>query len=362
MSTLIDLRAGATRILQLQRKDGAIPWVEAGIWDPWNHGECAMALAVAGQQEAAFRALDCLMDRQEADGGWTGELGAGVPMDETNRRLAPRKLAIARDTNFTGYAAVAVLRSVMALNAPRRLTRYAPMVARAMDFVLSCQTPYGDVVWRAPEPGETLDDIDALRAGNACLYKSLECAIQIAAMTGGDCAPLRAARARIAEALRDRDWRFDRMGEDRRRYAMDWYYPVLAGVHGGAEARRRLSANWRRFVEPGLGCRCVADEPWVTAAETAELALACAAAGAPEKGAELIRGLAPLSAAEGGYWMGWQFAEEIVWPYERPGWTAAAVILAADAIEGLAPGHDLLVRNRIKDGPVTRSGEEAPAS
>ena len=46
----------------------------------------------------------------------------------------------------------------------------------------------------------------------------------------------------------------------------------------------------------------------------------------------------------GAYWMGWQFAEEIVWPAERPTWTQAAAILAHDALGAASPAHDVLTR------------------
>lgn len=354
MSQLINLQAAASRIEALQREDGSIPWIEAGLWDPWNHGESAMALAVAGRTDSCMRALEALFDRQEADGGWTGELGAGVPLDETNRRLVVDNPATARDTNFTGYAAVTVLRSALALNEPGWLDRYAAPVRRAMDFILSCQTREGDIVWRKPDADEPLNEVDSLRAGNACLYKSLECAIRLETAVGGDIHALTEARARLAEALHDKDWRFDRKSTDRRRYAMDWYYPVLSGVHSREESQRRLEAGWSRYVVEGLGSRCVADEPWVTAAETAELALACQAVGWTGKARKLIADLAPLAARSGGYWMGWQFEEEILWPCERPAWTSAAVILAADAIEHLSPGSDLLVTPLKAVSPVRR--------
>lgn len=361
MSALINLRAAANRIEALQLADGSIPWIEAGLWDPWNHGESAMALAVAGHKRTCQAALEALFDRQEADGGWIGELGAGVPMDDANRRLVVDNPSTARDTNFSGYAAVTVLKSALALNQPDWLDRYAIPVRRAMEFVLSCQTPDGDFVWRQPEDGETFGTVDSLRAGNACLYKSLECAIRLEQAVGGATGELIEARARLAEALHDKDWRFDRKSTDRRRYAMDWYYPVLAGVHTQEESRRRLEAGWDRYVVDGLGCRCVADEPWVTAAETAELALACQHVGWSSRARKLIGDLEPLAAKSGGYWMGWQFEEEILWPYERPSWTSAAVILAADAIEHLTPGSDLLVTS-LKPARLAISGAKPPAS
>ena len=37
---------------------------------------------------------------------------------------------------------------------------------------------------------------------------------------------------------------------------------------------------------------------------------------------------------DGAYWTGWQFERGNHFPAERSGWTAAAVILAADALAG----------------------------
>ena len=62
----VDIAACADRIEDLQLRDGAIPWIETGVWDPWNHGESAMALAVAGRETAVHAALDALAERQLA--------------------------------------------------------------------------------------------------------------------------------------------------------------------------------------------------------------------------------------------------------------------------------------------------------
>ncbi|WP_339335976.1 hypothetical protein [uncultured Maricaulis sp.] len=361
MSQLVDIKACADHIASLQRADGTIPWIEAGVWDAWNHGEAAMGLAIAGREAEALRALTALMDRQEADGGWTGDLGASVPLDDANRHLVPGKPKTARDTNFSGYAAVTVLRSLLALNALDTLPRYWPMVEAAMDFILAHQTPHGDIVWRARGDEQTITEIDSLRAGNASLYKALECACLMGRRLGKPVTAWLEARRRIGAALRENDARFDRKGTDRRGFAMDWYYPALAGVLPTDIGRARLYARWSEFVEPGLGCRCVSDQPWVTAAETAELALACQAVGKTEQARALIANLAPLIARDGGYWMGWQFEESIIWPRERPSWTSGALILAADAIDGLTRGSDLLVANHLPEYPTVKAAAKLPA-
>ena len=363
-SASLDIRACADRIEFLQRRDGSIPWVEAGVWDPWNHGESAMGLAVAGRAEAVHAALDALEDRQLADGSWEGELGAGIPMDATGERIAPpEKPATARDTNFTGYAAVTVLRCALALDEPRLIARHAGMVTRALDWVMAHQSEHGDVVWRAPDPGQALESVDALRAGNASLFKSFECGLRLADALDRTRPDWAQARRRIGEALTARPERFDRE-IDRSCYAMDWYYPVLTGVITGREGRAHLEAGWTRFVVEDLGCRCVSGEPWVTAAETAELALACLSVGKTETARALISDLAPLFCPQSGYWMGWQYEIGAVWPKEAPSWTAGAIILAADALFGLSQGRDLLIRHARADAWTgrVRAGAEPPAS
>lgn len=357
----VDIEACANRIEALQNADGSIQWVEAGVWDPWNHGESTMALAVAGRDSAVVKGLDALADRQETDGGWTGELGAGIPMDATGERIAPPKVPVtARDTNFTGYVALTVLRSALALDAPRLIARYAPMVTRALDWVVERQCPTGEIVWRDPDPDQSLEEVDALRAGNASLYKSLEAGLRLADALDKAQPHWAHARQRIAEAFSHRPERFDRKGTDRTNYAMDWYYPILTGAIGGAAAQARFDEGWSRFVVDDLGCRCVAHEPWVTTAETAELALTCLTLGHRERARDLITQLGPLAPDQDGYWMGWQYELGRVWPQEKPGWTAAAVVLAVDAYEGLTAGSDLLIRHAPSHA-WTKPGAETPA-
>jgi hypothetical protein len=114
---------------------------------------------------------------------------------------------------------------------------------------------------------------------------------------------------------------------------MDWFYPVLTGVISGAAARTRLAERWSEFVDEELGCRCVADQPWVTIAESCELTLACLAAEDIERARTLFANLTRYQAEDGSWWTGYAFADDVMWPDERPTWTAGAVLLAIDALE-----------------------------
>jgi len=125
---------------------------------------------------------------------------------------------------------------------------------------------------------------------------------------------------------------------DKSRFAMDWYYPVLGGAVRGTDAVRRLAAGWDTFVVPGLGVRCVSDEPWVTGAETCELVLALDACGMRAEASEVFATAQHLRQSDGSYWTGWQYGNQAPFPAERSSWTAAAVVLAADALAGLSGG------------------------
>ena len=55
----------------------------------------------------------------------------------------------------------------------------------------------------------------------------------------------------------------------------DWPAAMVPSSHSGTA----VGCGWPTFAMEGLGVRCVYDEPWVTASETAEASLAYAAIG-----------------------------------------------------------------------------------
>jgi hypothetical protein len=122
---------------------------------------------------------------------------------------------------------------------------------------------------------------------------------------------------------------------------MDWYYPVLGGALRGKPSERRLEARWDDFVVPGLGIHCVDDHPWVTGAETCELALALDALGRRDAAIRLVADMQHLRDPDGSYWTGYVYADDARWPAEQSTWTGAAVILAADALSRTSPGADI---------------------
>ncbi len=218
---------------------------------------------------------------------------------------------------------------------------------RAIAFVLSLQTGYGEIHWAVDGGGRPKED--ALVTGCSSIYKSLECAHNIAATLGEHRPHWLGARRRLGEALRHRPERFDRTWESKARYSMDWFYPVLAGVLPEAEARARLAKRWDEFVEHGLGCRCVVEEPWVTVAESCELVMALLAAGDHARAVELFSWLHQWREPNGEYWTGYQLVEDLLWPDEKPTWTAGAIMLAADALTEHTSAARLFCEVRLLD-------------
>jgi hypothetical protein len=79
----------------------------------------------------------------------------------------------------------------------------------------------------------------------------------------------------------------------------------------------------------------------VTGAETCELALALVAVGQRDAAIEQVAAMQHLRDDDGAYWTGYVFADDARWPVERTTWTAAAVVLAVDAISGTTPAAGL---------------------
>ncbi|SFF76131.1 prenyltransferase [Blastococcus tunisiensis] len=310
------MRATVGWIAGQQHADGALPWSRGEQLDPWDSVEAAMALDTGGAHDRAVAAYRWLQGRQRPDGSWASEYRDG------------HETAPAAESNHAGYLAVGAWHSWLTSGDEQLVTELWPAVRAGLDLVTRMQLPGGAIGW-ALRPDGTADDT-ALLTGSASLFQALRCGVALAGLLGEPQPDWELAAADLGTALRTRPDAF----ADRGRFSMDWYYPVLGGAVTGVAARDRLADGWDRFVVPGLGARCVADRPWVTGAETCELALALAAAGQPEAATEQVAAMQHLRHDDGSYWTGYVFADDARWPVERTTWTAAAVVLAADALSG----------------------------
>ena len=336
-----ELRATADYIARLQRPNGAIPWFKGGITDPWDHIEAMMGLTVCGAWQSALAALQWLADRQRPDGGWYAAYDDRGVADDSRT-----------ETNFVAYVATGLWHYFLVTGQRDVLRKYWPMVNRAVEFVLSQQNDSGEIFWAVDKYHGT--NKDSLVTGCSSIYKSLECALNIGTELNEPRPAWRAARQQLGNALLHHPELFDRTWASKARYSMDWFYPVLGGVITQKAAKTRLLRRWDTFVKKGFGCRCVADQPWITVAESCELVMACIAADLTSHARQVFDDIARYQLADGSWWTGYVFIEEIYWPDERPTWTAAAVLLAADALYQLTPGSTIFTS--VADTPEHAEG------
>jgi hypothetical protein len=318
----------ATSIVAMQERDGAVPWTVGEHVDVWNHVEAAMALMVAGEVEAAEAAYDWCLRRQRHDGSWPMKVVAGEVEDASG------------ETNMSAYLAVGVWHHWTLRRDLAFVERLWPVVRRGLDFVVGLQLPFGGIAWSQEwdESGPAGVNGEALLAGSSSIYQSLRAGVVLADLMGEPQPDWELAGGRLGHALRQHRDLF----LDKSTFSMDWYYPVLGGAVRGEAAYALLAERWETFVEPGLGIRCVSTNPWVTGAETCELVLALDAIGDRDRAIRLLADMQHLRTDEGSYWTGFVWPDGVNWPAEQTTYTAAAVVLAFDALSDGTPGADIM--------------------
>jgi hypothetical protein len=323
----------AATIAAMQEPSGAVPWTPGEHTDVWNHLEAAMALMVGDQREAAERAFAWARATQRADGSWPMKIVAGEVEDHSG------------ESNMSAYVAVATWHHWLVARDEAFVRLMWPTVRRALDFVVGLQLPFGGIAWsqewRDGRPGRVNEE--ALLAGSSSIHHALRAGVALAGLTGEPQVEWELAGGRLGHALREHRDLF----LDKSRFSMDWYYPVLGGAVRGPEAHALIAERWDTFVQPGLGIRCVAENPWVTGAETCELVMALDAIGDRTRALQLLADMQHLRADDGSYWTGFVLPtapgeEGVNWPVEQTTYTAAAVVLAVDALGDATPGADIM--------------------
>ena len=130
---------------------------------------------------------------------------------------------------------------------------------------------------------------------------------------------------------------------------MDWYYPIISGAFNTDESKEIINKTLSEFYVKGIGIKCVKEEPWVTVAETSEFVIAAAKAEELNLAQDIFLESLNISDNNNIPFMGWQYVENIFWPDEKPSWTAAAVILAADSLYKFTDGCNLFIDSQIKN-------------
>ncbi|HHU09911.1 MAG TPA: prenyltransferase [Intrasporangiaceae bacterium] len=331
-----------------QLPDGQIPWFAGHFADPWDHLEAVMALGVVGRREEARAGIDWLAATQRPDGTW--------PMETVGETVTEPTA----DTNQCSYLAVALWHDYLLTGEVAHLRRHWAMLEQAIDVVVSAQLPSGAISWARSPFGQWSPE--ALLTGSSCIVLSLACALRIATVLRHDRPDWELARIRLLDAVRRAVAGEPGIFVDKSRYSMDWYYPVLGGAVTGAAGIDLIERRWADFVVPGYGIRCVDDHPWATPAESCELVIALDLLGRSEAARRILADIEMHRDSDGGYWTGYVWPDEAIWPEEKSTWTAAAVILASDAIHGLTPAAGLFRdlaetdhRAPVTDAAPTRS-------
>jgi len=310
-----DLTAEA--IARCQLANGFITWFREGHGDPWNHVEAAMALDAMGCGEDAVRAYDWCVDQQRADGSFFAFYGPDGFVEQQHV-----------DNNATAYVATGVLHHVLSTGDLDEAHRLWPTVERAIGFVLGHQVPTGAVTWSVDANGKPGGF--ALVASSSAIAISLGAAARLADLVGVGGGRYRSALDRLIGALS----RGGELFEPKDEFAMDWYYPVLAGVFPNDEAARRMTAGAERFLTAD-GVLCRSDRRWVTTAETAECAMALSRVNRHDEARAVLDTTIDKRCDDGSYLTGLVYPERSQFPPgEVTSYSAAAVLLAEDLLRG----------------------------
>jgi hypothetical protein len=319
-----EVAASGAAIAAVQEPDGAIPWTVGGHADVWNHVEAAMALLVAGRLDEVDRAWAWVRHTQRADGSWPMRVVGGVVEDASG------------ETNMAAYVAVGVWHHWLVRRELGFVVAHWPVVRRALDLVCGFQLPFGGIAWSQEWHGGSPAAVnrEALLAGSSSIHHALRAGLTLAELLDDPQPAWELTAGRLGHALREHREQF----LDKSTFSMDWYYPVLGGAVRGDAGRALLAARWDDFVVPGLGVRCVDTDPWVTGAETCELALALDAVGDRSRARAVFGDMQHLRQPDGSYLTGYVYPDQVTWPAEHTTFTTAAVLLAHDALAGVTGG------------------------
>lgn len=297
-------------LASLQTASGMIPWFKGGRADPWNHSEGAIALAMGGRLEEAIRAADWLLGAQNGDGSWCHfYLSQGV--------AEPR-----RDTNTCSYAVLLVSLLDLLVDDKMLLTPYVEMALSGIDYVLRHQRSDGSIPWAVDPDG--LGYPKSLVAASSSIFDS----IAIAAMLN-DKFQLRDPKIYedSRKILGDSLIELGEAYQDTSNWAMDHYYPVLAGIDRSSNLTRGFLDQ---FYVQGWGIKCRLPNSWFTVAETAETAMAFHILGEEDLAHEIFSTIGKFRESSGGYLTGLVAPDGVSFPLnESSAYSVAAVVIAS---------------------------------
>jgi hypothetical protein len=324
----------AIYVLNQQLKSGVIPSNDDGSFDPWDFIESITALNFIFKQEEAKKSFRWLKANQNEDGSWFSKYSSSGEPIETNK-----------PTHFSSYISVGLLHYYKTFSDLDFLEEMWPSLKKATNFSIKHQTQKGTIPWSIDSKGDIENDY--LITASSSILKSLECASAIEKILNLDLNPdWIMAYELLSNALRHPKGLFD-LQKDRSNFSMDSYYPVISGCLNKNEIEEAIQQTLNNFYEDGLGIKCVREEPWITVAETNEFVIALVIGNKKDLAKKILLESTLISDKNNIPYMGWQYKEKIFWPNEKPTWTAAAMLLAADAVFGYTSAADLFLKNQL---------------
>ena len=301
--------------------------------DPWDHIEAIMGLNFLNDKESSDLAFKWLKNNQNKDGSWYAKYSNNDPIE------------LNKPTHFGPYISVAALHYYKIFSDKDKLLELWETIDSAINFSLNLQDSNGTIPWSVDKNNQIENDF--LLTGASSILKSLECAIAISKILDLDSnKKWTKAYKLLAYAIKNPKGLFDKT-IDRSRFSMDWYYPIISGVLSDSEKDKYIKKIYKDFYIEGIGVKCVVEEPWVTVAETSEFIVSLVISNEIEEAKKLLIEVMNISDLNDIPYMGWQYEENIFWPEEKPSWTAAALILAADSIYDFSSGSDILKENQL---------------
>jgi len=289
-------------IISNQSSSGAIFWDEKGKCDPWDHCECLIALAIYEEWEHFWRGVNWFITNLNEDGLIYAEF----------QNEKPSKLHY--ESHHAPYIIMPLIQASLIdkeQDYKKILTNEQLLKLENIFEVLDdFKDEDGYFYWAKDSNGYS---DNSLITASMSIFLSL------------------IAKDKSFPKFNTEMWqeKFNRDGVDRSRFSMDFYYPFLAGIKNNKKEFLDLLDNY--YVK-GLGVKCVAEEPWVTIAESSECVISALIHDNEYIAKEIFNDIQQFQNKDGIFPTGYQYNMGIFWPEENSTWTNAAVIIAAHAL------------------------------
>ena len=297
-----------------QSSGGMIFWDDKKKFDAWDHFECLTALAILGRKKSFLKGLDWFVDNLSKD----SQIFSLYKGEKITQKYYEIHHAI--------YFSVPLLQGFYIFEEIDLLKKNFETLKKIVEKTINSRDDYGFFYW-AEKNGEFQDN--SLISATSSIYLSLKAAIEIYKFLNEDTKNLEDITKSIEQQFIGDMSRFNRDGIERSRFSMDAYYPYLAGINLGSSKLLVLLSD---FYVPGMGIKCVKEEPWVTFAESSEAIISLIRVGEIKFARKIMSEIENFKNEDGIFPTGYQYSEKIFWPDERSTWTNAAYIIAKDCL------------------------------